>query len=207
MRVHQRIGSDIENYLDRCACGGVFTANASPRCPFCKETLDAIVATTWIEANAPGTAKGWRWQKSWSGLYCIIIDGRFTRDPWKRDLPLFGVNETVTLYRPVGPEELQLIKHSRNKAFPPRRPEQPIFYPVLTEEYATKIAREWNVPASQSGYVTRFKVRRTFISRFQVKEVGGRQFQEYWIPAEDLQELNNNIVGEIEIISEFHRTE
>lgn len=130
VRVHQRIGSDVENYLDRCACGGKFTAGASPRCPFCRSTLSAIEATTWIEANAPGTAKGWRWQKNWSGLYCIVIANHLARDPWKRELSLVGVHETVTLYRPVGPEELQLIKRSGCKTFPPRRPEQPIFYPV-----------------------------------------------------------------------------
>jgi hypothetical protein len=56
--------------------------------------------------------------------------------------------ETTTLYRPVGPEELELIKQADWSAFPPRLPQQPIFYPVLTEEYATKIARDWNVRAS-----------------------------------------------------------
>ena len=56
--------------------------------------------------------------------------------------------ETTTLYRPVGPEELELIKQADWSAFPPRLPEQPIFYPVLNEEYATQIARAWNVKAS-----------------------------------------------------------
>ena len=90
-------------------------------------------------------------------------------------------------------------------AFPPRLPEQPIFYPVLTEEYAVKIARDWNVPASGSGYVTRFEVGRAFISRYQVQQAGGEQFQEYWIPAEDLSEFNRNIIGEIEVIRELRR--
>jgi hypothetical protein len=62
-------------------------------------------------------------------------------------------DDVVTLFRPVGPEELSLIEQSGFRSFPPRLPEQPIFYPVLTEEYATKIARDWNVPASGSGYV------------------------------------------------------
>jgi hypothetical protein len=94
--------------------------------------------------------------------------------------------ETVTLWRPVGPEELRLIQEAGMRAFPPRLPEQPIFYPVLSEDYAVKIARDWNVPASGSGYVTRFRVRRDFLDRYQVQEAGGRSHLEYWIPAEDL---------------------
>jgi hypothetical protein len=55
-----------------------------------------------------------------------------------------STNDTVTLYRPVGPEELALIRLSGFRAFPPRLPEQPIFYAVLTEAYAVKIARDWS---------------------------------------------------------------
>jgi hypothetical protein len=112
--------------------------------------------------------------------------------------------ECELLFRPVGPKELELIRESRSRAFPPRLPEQPIFYPVKTEAYAAKIARDWNVKASGSGYVTRFAVRRSFIARYQVQNAGGSQHQEYWIPAEDLPEFNANIVGEIEVIAEFH---
>ena len=100
------------------------------------------------------------------------------------------VNEaTITLWRPVGPKELELIEQAGMRAFPPRLPEQPIFYPVLSEEYAVKIARDSNVPASGSGFVTRFQVKRTLIDRYEVKEAGGRSHSEYWIPAEDLNAL------------------
>jgi hypothetical protein len=109
----------------------------------------------------------------------------------------------ITLFRPVGPEELKLIKEANCRAFPPRLPDQPIFYPVVTEEYAAKIARDWNVPASGTGYVTRFRVRRAYLARYQVQNAGGERFQEYWIPAEDLVQFNENIVGEIEVIQEF----
>ena len=111
----------------------------------------------------------------------------------------------VTLWRPVGPKELALIEQSGMRAFPPRLPEQPIFYPVLTEEYAVKIARDWNVPASGKGYVTRFRVRRDFLDGYQVQEAGGRSHLEYWIPAEDLPAFNAAIVGEIEVTAEFHK--
>jgi hypothetical protein len=111
--------------------------------------------------------------------------------------------ETVTLWRPVGPEELALIRESGMRAFPPRLPEQPIFYPVLTEDYAVKIARDWNVPASGSGYVTRFEVRKDYLDGYQVQEAGGRAHREYWIPAEELDAFNAAIIGEIEVVREF----
>src|ERR1700709_1880408 len=110
--------------------------------------------------------------------------------------------ETTILYRPVGPAELALIRASGMRAFPPRLPEQPIFYPVLSEDYAIKIARDWNVPASGSGSVTRFAVRRSYLDRYGVQEAGGRSHLEYWIPAEDLPAFNNAIVGEIEVTAE-----
>ncbi len=111
---------------------------------------------------------------------------------------------TITLYRPVGLKELELIKQSGYKKFPPRLPEQPIFYPVLNEEYATKIARDWNVKASGSGLVTKFEVKKDYLDKFEIQTVGSYICQEYWIPAEQLEEFNNNIVGKIDVIAEFY---
>ncbi|MCC6983941.1 MAG: ADP-ribosylation/crystallin J1 [Bauldia sp.] len=111
--------------------------------------------------------------------------------------------DTITLWRPVGPEELDLIRASGMRAFPPRLPEQPIFCPVLTKAYAIKIARDWNVPASGAGYVTRFRVRRDFLAAYNVQEAGGKAHREYWIPAADLNAFNAAIVGEIEVVKEF----
>ena len=111
--------------------------------------------------------------------------------------------ETTILYRPVGPKELALIRARGYRAFPPRLPEQPIFYPVLNEEYARQIARNWNVKASGAGYVTRFAVRREFADRYLVQTAGSSVHQELWIPAEDLAEMNCNIVGLIEVIEEY----
>ncbi len=111
--------------------------------------------------------------------------------------------QTTTLYRPVGPKELELIRHSGFKAFPPRLPAQPIFYPVLTEDYAAKIARDWNVKASGAGYVTRFAVDCAFLDRYPIEEAGDSQHREYWIPAGHLPEFNAAIVGPIAVIAEF----
>ena len=112
-------------------------------------------------------------------------------------------SEIVVLFRPVGPEELKLIEAAGFRSFPSRLPEQPIFYPVLSQEYAVKIARDWNVQASGAGYVTRFAVRREFLSRYQIQNAGGERFREYWIPAEELAEFNQNLVGQIEIVRQF----
>jgi hypothetical protein len=111
--------------------------------------------------------------------------------------------DTVTLYRPVGPRELELIKISGWREFPPRLPDQPIFYPVTNQAYARQIARDWNVKASGAGFVTRFAVNGAYISRFPVKTVGGSVHTEYWIPAGELKEFNANIVGLIEVIETF----
>jgi len=108
------------------------------------------------------------------------------------------------MYRPVGPKELELIAAAGYREFPRRLPEQPIFYPVLNEEYARQIAREWNVPASGSGYVTRFAVRKEFLARYPEQQVGASIHREVWIPAEELAEMNRNIVGLIEVIAEYN---
>lgn len=110
---------------------------------------------------------------------------------------------TTTLYRPVGPQELVLIEASGWKTFPPRLPDQPIFYPVMNEAYAVQIARDWNVPASGSGYVTRFEVESAFLSRYQEQVVGGDMHRELWVPAEELEEFNRHIVGTIEVTQKF----
>lgn len=110
---------------------------------------------------------------------------------------------TVVPWRPVGPVELALIEAGRMRAFPPRLPEQPIFYPVSTEAYAVKIARDWNVPASGAGHVPRFAVRREFLDGDTVRDAGGREHREYWIPAEDLPAFNDAIVGCIEVVRSF----
>lgn len=113
--------------------------------------------------------------------------------------------EVVTLYRPTGQEELELVTASGYRRWPPRLPEQPIFYPVANEEYAREIATFWNVPAGGVGFVTKFLVRKSFMDRYPVHQVRRRDHLEWWIPAEDLEELNDNIIGLIEVIGEFRR--
>ncbi|WP_308366379.1 MULTISPECIES: hypothetical protein [unclassified Microbulbifer] len=113
--------------------------------------------------------------------------------------------ETVTLYRPTGPEELELVRQSGFKRWPQRLPGQPIFYPVTNEAYAKQIATQWNIKDSGIGYVTRFEVKKPFMDRYQIQQVGGSDHTEWWIPAEELEELNDNIVGLIDVIGEYHK--
>ncbi len=113
----------------------------------------------------------------------------------------------VVLFRPTGQLELDLIQQADWRAFPPRLPEQPIFYPVLNEEYATQIARDWNTKDGGIGYVVKFLVEKEFLDRYPVQTAGARAHQEYWIPAEELDEFNRRIVGRIEVISTFRAAE
>jgi len=111
-----------------------------------------------------------------------------------------------TLFRPVGQAELDLIRASGLREFPPRLPAQPFFYPVANEGYAVQIARDWNTKDAASGfvgYVLRFSVATEFLTRYEIHTVGDSRHREYWIPAADLSLFNENIVGPIEIISEF----
>ena len=114
--------------------------------------------------------------------------------------------DRTELFRPVGRAELGLIATAQYKCFPPRLPEQPIFYPVLEFEYAAQIARDWNSNESRSGnvgYVTRLFISTAYLSDREVHEVGGRQRREYWIPADELPAFNAELVSPIEVVATF----
>lgn len=113
----------------------------------------------------------------------------------------------MILYRPVGHNELALIVESGLKGFPPRLPDQPIFYPVLNAGYAKQIALEWNTKSDTfSGYVTRFNIDNDYAQKFNREIVGGKVHEELWVPSEELSEFNQKIVGHIEIISAYFGT-
>jgi hypothetical protein len=118
-------------------------------------------------------------------------------------MPRSDGEDVLTLWRPTGPEELELVRKTGWRRWPPRLPDQPIFYPVLNEAYAIKIARDWNVPASGAGYVTRFAVDATFAARYPTRQVGGQTILELWVPADELEQFNDHIVGTIEVVHEF----
>jgi hypothetical protein len=113
----------------------------------------------------------------------------------------------TTLYRPVGQKELELIKASSNKKFPPRLEWQPIFYPVTNQAYAAQIALEWNTKdefSGYAGYVTAFDLPEEYLKQFDIQNVGGEIHNELWVPAEQLEEFNTNIIGEIRLVESFY---
>lgn len=111
------------------------------------------------------------------------------------------MEDTITMYRPCGQAELDLVAKSQYKRWPPRLAEQPIFYPVTNERYAREV-NAWNVKQYGKGYITRFEVKAEFVVKYRIETVGGGHHTEWWIPAEDLDALNDNIVGVIEVIDE-----
>jgi len=111
----------------------------------------------------------------------------------------------MILYRPVNQAELDLIIKTNWRKFPPRLEGQPIFYPVLNEAYAEQITREWNVPSYGIGHVLQFEVKDTFLNNYEVQKVGLDHYLEFWIPAEELEEMNKNIIGTIELINTFRK--
>ena len=85
LKLHEPITPQTEALLRPCECGGLFSGTAAPRCPHCKQELSAERSRPWIETNARGTAKGWPWQNSWSGIYSIVIEENRASDPWAQE--------------------------------------------------------------------------------------------------------------------------
>ncbi len=109
----------------------------------------------------------------------------------------------MRLYRPVGQAELELIEKSDYTKYPPRLPEQPIFYPVLNERYASEIAEKWNKKDTSSGYkgyVTTFEIDDEYVSKYEPHIVGASYHVELWIPSKELEEFNKHIIGKIEVL-------
>nr|WP_315033271.1 ADP-ribosylation/crystallin J1 [uncultured Chryseobacterium sp.] len=114
--------------------------------------------------------------------------------------------KTTRLYRPVGEKEMVLIIENGYKKFPPRLEWQPIFYPILDEDYASEIAEKWNTRdefGNYLGFVTRFDVSEEVAHQYPAQNVGARNHNELWVPSEELEVFNQAIVGNIEVIKVF----
>ncbi len=112
------------------------------------------------------------------------------------------MTNTTTLFRPLGRAELQLVEAANYECWPPRLPDQPIFYLVTNERYAVEVT-QWNVNEQGEGFVSRVEVLTSFMDQFPVHTVGAPHHTEWWIPAERLEELNDTLVGKIEIIGHY----
>ena len=114
----------------------------------------------------------------------------------------------MLLYRPTGLKELELLYQSNMTAWPPRLPDQPIFYPVLNQDYAAQIARDWNTKYDDFvGYVTQFEVDDEYVAQFKVEQVGGKEHLELWVPAEELETFNQHLTSKIVVKEAFFGTQ
>ena len=112
----------------------------------------------------------------------------------------------MRLYRPTGRKELALVRDAQWRRWPPRLPDQPIFYPVTTFDYAEKIARDWNSvlpPPENVGFVTSFEIDASTAAKYPVQAAGGADHQELWVPAEELETFNDGVVGLIEVVAAY----
>ena len=116
----------------------------------------------------------------------------------------------MMLFRPVGLRELEMNAALGYREFPPRFAWQPIFYPVVTREYARAIVTQWNsreAEAGHCGFVTEFDIDDDFVRRYPVQQLGGGPtFRELWVPSAELTEFNEHIVGVIRVIESVYGT-
>ncbi len=113
--------------------------------------------------------------------------------------------QTRTLYRPVGLKEAELILVKGE--FPPRPPEESIFYPYLNAAYAEEVARDRytrQLTTNYAGFVTEFRVQKSYLEGFKERVVGDEYHTELWIPAAQLDEFHQHIEGKIEITAAFY---
>lgn len=113
------------------------------------------------------------------------------------------MNELITLYKPLTPQQLAVVITSGWRTFVPEFPEQTHFFAKLHQRYAELIARMWCVSQYSAGYVAVFEVEDWFIGQYDIVTIAYEEHREYQIPIEDLDSLNRHIVGPIDVISAF----
>ncbi|HWS36466.1 MAG TPA: ADP-ribosylation/crystallin J1 [Actinoplanes sp.] len=111
--------------------------------------------------------------------------------------------ETTALWRPAGPRELDLIRASGWRRWPPVPLERLYFYPILSESFAVTGAQHWTSSDSGVRYVLRIHVETDFVGRYSTRSFGGSAAPMLWVPAEDMDEFNAHVVGLIEVVHEI----
>lgn len=111
----------------------------------------------------------------------------------------------MELYRPLDAEEYHAIEARRFHGFPPRSEEQPIFTALLSEEGASQIARHMRISkqADNTVYVVSFLVDDAYIRQFPVQQAHERDRRALWIPADELDILNQHLIGDIRVLASY----
>lgn len=112
-------------------------------------------------------------------------------------------DDTTTLWHPAGPDEIDHIRASGWRQWPPVPHERLYFYPILNESFAISGARHWNSLGTGVKYVLRLYTETDFIRRYSTRSFGGSAAPMLWVPVEDMHEFNAHIVGLIEVVHEI----
>ena len=111
----------------------------------------------------------------------------------------------MELYRPLCAEEYHEIEAMKFKGFPARNPDQPLFTALLSQEGASQIAKRMKVAkqADPTVYVVSFLVDDAYIRQFPVQHTDDRNRRALWIPAEEMDILNQHLIGGIRVLATY----
>ena len=111
----------------------------------------------------------------------------------------------MELYRPLSAEEYRAVEEKGFTGFPPRSEEQPLFTALLSEEGATQIARHMRISKTAENliYVVSFLVDDAYIRQFPVQHANERNRRALWIPADEVDILNQHLIGKIRLIASY----
>lgn len=111
----------------------------------------------------------------------------------------------MELYRPLNAEEFHAVEARSFRGFPPRSDEQPLFTALLSEEGASQIAKHMRIAkeAENTVYVVSFLVEDAYIRQFPVQHAEERNRRALWLPAEEVDILNQHLIGTIRVIASY----
>lgn len=106
--------------------------------------------------------------------------------------------ETIVFSRNITVAELKFIKTNKFKKFPPCSPDYPFFHTMFNQKIDLEIDK------NKISYGIRYEIKKCFLDRYEKQFVGNYDIKDYWIPSKDLEEFNQNLIGEIKITSINH---
>ena len=111
----------------------------------------------------------------------------------------------MELYRPLNADEFHEVEARSFRGFPPRPAEQPLFTALLSEEGASQIARHMRIAKACDNivYVVKFLVEDAYIRQFPVQHVQERNRRALWIPADEIDILNQHLIGDIRVLASY----